>query len=290
MTSQLRGIFFVLTAAVLWSTGGLFIKKIPVDPLTIVCLRAAIAGLTLASFLRLKQIRFTRYLVGYIFAFSWLVISFVTATKLTSAGNAIALQYTAPLYLYIYGVWKKEIRVTGQTLAPILFIFFGICSFLAEPNQGSNFVGNMVAISSGMALALMTTFLHRMEGTPAISLTSLSNLATALLVLPFLPDYSVLGSIDSEGWLSLLYLGVIQIGLAYVCFVNGVKYVNPLQATVLALAEAILNPVWVALFWGEIPSKQGLIGAAFIMTAVLADTFLKMQEHREHSTKEELTR
>jgi len=281
MSQQLRGMLFVLIAAVLWSTGGLFIKRIPVDPLTIVCLRAAIAGIVLLPLVRLKEIRFSKYLAGYIFSFSWLVITFVSATKLTSAANAIALQYTAPLYLFIYSAFKREIQVNWQSLTPILLIFVGICSFLLEPTQGSNLLGNILAISSGVALALMTIFLNRLKDTPAISLVSLSNLSVALLVLPFLPDHSVIARIDFIGWVSLLYLGTVQIALAYLFFVQGVKEVNPLQATVLALAEAILNPIWVAVFFGEIPSRQGLVGAAFILAAVLADVYLKLREQRE---------
>lgn len=278
---QLRGMIYVLTAAVLWSTGGLFIKRIPVDPLTIVCLRAAIASLTLLPLVRLKELRFNKYLVGYIFGFSWLVITFVSATKLTSAANAIALQYTAPLYLFIFAAIKKELRVSWQNLTPILLIFVGICSFLLEPQEGSNLLGNALAISSGVALALMTLFLSRLKEAPAISLVSLSNLSVAVLVLPFLPDYSVIAGIDLIGWVSLVYLGTIQIALAYIFFIQGTKVVNPLQATVLALAEAILNPIWVALFWGEIPSLQGLIGAAFIMAAVLADVYFKLKDQKE---------
>lgn len=289
MSQSLRGIIFVLIAAVLWSTGGLFIKRIPLDPLSIVFLRAAIAGISLLPFLQPRHIRLNKYLLGYIFSFCWLVITFVTATKLTSAANAIALQYTAPLYLFIYSVFRREIQLNWRTLTPIALIFLGICSFLLEPSTGSNLIGNLLAISSGVALASMSLFLLQLKETPAISLVSLSNLTTALLVLPFLPEYAIIARINLEGWLSLIYLGTIQIALAYVFFIQGVKQVKPLQATILALTEAILNPVWVVIFIGEVPSIQGLIGAAFILIAVVVDISLKIREQRaiasaDHST------
>lgn len=275
MSQQLRGMILAVTAGVLWSTGGLFIKKIQVDPLTIACLRSAVAGLVLLPFIKPKQIRFNRYVLSYILSYSWLVISFVTATKLTSAGNAIALQYTAPLYIFIFSVWMREVRINWRTLAPIALIFAGIISFLLEPRQGSNLIGNILGISSGVALALTNLSLSRLKEAPPINLVCMSNLSAAILVLPFLPDHTVITRIDSAGWLSLAYLGAFQIALAHVLFVYGLKLIHPLQATVLALTEAILNPVWVAIFWGEIPSTHGLAGTVLILLAVLTDVYLK---------------
>lgn len=275
MSQQLRGMILVITAAVLWSTGGLFIKKITVDPLTITCLRSAIAGLVLLPFLKPKQIRFNKYLLGYVCSYSWLVIAFVTATKLTSAANAIALQYTAPLYIFIFSVWMREVRVNWRTLSPIVLICAGILFFLLEPSRGSSLAGNIWGISSGVALALANLSVSRLKEAPAINLVCLANLTAAIVVLPFLPDHTVITRIDLSGWLSLAYLGALQIALAHVLFVSGIKHIHPLQATVLALTEAILNPIWVAVFWGEIPSAHGLAGAVLILLAVLADVYLK---------------
>lgn len=281
MLQNLRGMSAVLIAAVLWSTGGLFVKKIPLDPLTIVCIRSAIAGITLLPFLNIKKISFNKYLLGYIIGFTWLVITFVSATKLTSAANAIVLQYTAPLYLFICGVFKGDIKANIRAVIPMVLIFLGICSFFFEPNTGSNIIGNLLGVSSGVALTLMSVFLHKLRETPAVGLVCFANLSASLLLLPFLPDYSAIAGINLEGWLALIYLGIFQIGLANVFYARGLKKVKPLQATVLSLTEAVLNPVWVAVFIGEIPSPYGLAGALFILSAVLLDSYIKINEEKK---------
>jgi len=279
MQQSWRGVFYVFSAAVLWSTGGLFIKQIGADPFLINAVRTAVAGLALAPFARWDGIKFDRYLCGYILGYAWLTNSFVTATKLTSAANAIALQYTAPLFVFIYLVLFKKEKVKAQIFLPVLFIAVGIVCYLSEPNQGTSALGNLVGLSSGMALAVMTLCLPRLKNYSGFGLVSLSNICTALLLLPVImaKGLSAVFSLSPGDWASLCYLGMFQLGLAYVLFVKGVQIVSSFRGAILALAEAVLNPIWVYLFVGEIPSYYGISGWFFVLGAVVLDLGLKVR-------------
>lgn len=277
------GIAYVVTAAFLWSTGGVFIKRIQADPLLITTIRAAIAGLTFLPFLRWKDIQFNRYYWGYVLGYTWMVTSFVIATKLTSAANAIALQYTAPLFLFLYGLVTHTEKPGLRNVVPMLFILLGISCFLLEPAVGTSFLGNLIAISSGVAFASVTVFLRKV-GQGGKGLVSISNLMAALLVGLFLPDPAQLRAIDGSAWLGLLYLGSIQMGFSYVLYVRGVLLVRPLQASVLALIEAVLNPVWVFFFWGEAPTIYGLVGGITVLGAVALDLLLRNAAAGENMT------
>ncbi|GAB4118039.1 MAG: DMT family transporter [Candidatus Caldatribacteriota bacterium] len=276
MSQDTKGRLLVLCAAFLWSTSSLFIKKIPAHPLFITFARAAIAGLTLLPFIQLKRIRLNKYFFGYMIIYTITVSTFVIANKLTTAANVIALQYTAPLYLLIYTIFtKKEILGYHNTI-PIIFVTIGISLFLMEPNQASTSLGNIIALSSGMAMAIGVVFLHLLSNQSAVEIVSLTNLGTALLILPFIPStVSTISSLGIKYWFYLFYLGAIQIGLAYLLFTNGLKYITPLNASIITLTEAIFNPLWVFFFLGEKPSIYGLVGGIIILASVASDALLR---------------
>lgn len=284
MKSSYKGVLYILGAAVLWSTGGIFIKKIAAEPLVIAAVRAGIAGLCFLPFTRIKTIPLNKYFIGYILSFTWLVGAFVSATKLTAAANAIALQNTAPLFLFIYSLLRRDIKPGLRNTMPMIFIFFGICAFLLEPNEGGTLTGNIIGISSGVAFAAMTYFL-RLIAEGGAGLVSISNLAAALIIIPFIAEPGKILEISLSGWAALAYLGIFQIGLAYVFYARGLKCTEPLRASILALSEAILNPIWVMLLIGEVPTVYGLTGILFILGAVAVDIKLKSEAERRACEK-----
>lgn len=278
MNKAIQGTLYAVGAAILWSTGGLLVKQIAVSPLLIVAMRSMITGVFFLPFIKIKEIEFSLPFYGYIFAYTWLVTSFVTATKLTAAANAIALQNTAPLFLFIFsilGFMMKKEKPTFKSTLPIIFIALGIAIMLSEPVEGSSLLGNIIGLSSGVAFALMTVFLHRISSMAGKGLVGISNLFAAVIVFFFVPDLSILSTLDSETWLRLIFLGVFQLGLPYVLYMTALKHISPLRASILALIEAVLNPIWVLIFVGEVPSIYGWIGFLLILTAVCAESVLK---------------
>jgi drug/metabolite transporter (DMT)-like permease len=268
------GSFYVVGAAVLWSTAGILIKKISIEPLMIVFCRSLVAGMVLLPFSNYRSLRFSKELLGYIISFTWLVCAFVSATKLTAAANAIMLQYTAPLFIFIFGLFFGREKRYSQNVIPLCLILIGIICFLSEPVKGSSLIGNLIGISSGAAFAIMTILLRRLNSL-GMALISISNIAAAIIILPFLENISGLADISSGTWMILLYLGAFQLGLSYVLYVRGLKEMTPLRATILSLTEALLNPIWVMAFLGEVPSVYAVIGSIFILGAVISDVLLK---------------
>jgi len=263
-----KGMIYIFLSAIFLSTGGLFIKIVEADPLSIVALRSGIAGLTLLPLLRIQQIKLRASTILYIFSYAVMMITFVTATKYTTSANTVALQYAGSLYLFLYGVFRKQIKVRWGNAIPMLFIIMGIGAFLLEPSNGQSMTGNILAVISGITLASMYGILPRIKDISPLALVCLSNLTIFILVFPAIPFHEKLLEISRQGWMAVIYLGVIQVALSYVLNAKGVLLTSSLHAMVLAMFEAVMNPIWVFIFIGEVPTGHGLVGIIMILGAV----------------------
>lgn len=277
-----KGMLYIFLSAILLSTGGIFIKIVPAEPLTIVALRSGIAGLTLMPFLRVKQIKFRTPTIMYILAYTVMMVSFVTATKYTTAANTVALQYTGSLYLFLYGVYKKQIKIRLGNVTPMLFILIGIGAFLLEPSKGHSLTGNILAIISGISLATMFGIVPKIKNIPPVSLICISNLTIFILVFPLLPSYRNSLAISTQGWMAVVYLGIVQVAFSYILNIKGVQLTSPLPSMVLAMLEAVLNPIWVFIFIGEVPTNYGFVGITMILGAVLFNVFQQIHYEKKH--------
>ena len=276
---------YILLSAILLSTGGLFIKIVEADPLAIVALRSGIAGITLLPLLRLKQIKLRTPTILYILSYAVMMITFVTATKYTTSANTVALQYTGSLYLFLYNVFSKQIKIRWGNTIPMLFIIIGIGAFLLEPSKGQSMTGNILAVFSGIALASMYGILPKIKDTSPIALVCLSNLTIFIFVFPLIPSYEKLLEISTYGWTALIYLGVIQVALSYVLNAKGVLLTSSLHAMVLAMVEAVMNPIWVFIFIREIPTSYGFMGIIMILGGVL---FNVIQQSRYEKSQDRI--
>ncbi|MDP4127576.1 MAG: DMT family transporter [Bacillota bacterium] len=273
MNSSHKGMLYMLLSAFLLSTSGIFIKIVHAEPLAIVALRSGIAGLTLLPFLRIKQIKFHTPTIIYIFAYAVMVVTFVTATKYTTSANTVALQYTGSLYLYIYSVFTKKIKVQFGNVIPMLFILIGISAFLLEPNKGHSLTGNILAIISGISLATMFGILPKIKDISPVSLVCISNLTTFIVVFPLILSLNYNIALNIQGWTALIYLGVVQVALSYILNAKGVQLISPLAAMVLSMVDAVMNPIWVFIFIGETPTNYGFVGITMILGAVLLNVY-----------------
>ncbi|WP_407310002.1 DMT family transporter [Desulfosporosinus sp. SB140] len=282
MNSSHKGMLYIFLSAILLSTGGLFIKFVQAEPLTIVALRSGIAGLTLLPFLRVKQIKLKAPTLVYILAYTVMMVSFVTATKFTTSANTVALQYTGSLYLFLYGVKRKQIKVRVGNVMPMLLIIIGIGAFLLEPSKGHSLAGNILAVISGISLATMFGILPRIKDIPTVSLVCISNLTIFILVFPWLLPYRNSLAISMQGWMAVTYLGIVQVALSYILNTKGVQLTSSLYSMVLAMLEAVLNPIWVFIFIGEVPTNYGFVGIAMILSAVLLNIFQQIRYEKQH--------
>jgi len=260
-----RAILFLLAAALLWSTGGLVIKWVEWNPMAISGVRSAISAVIIATAFRhdLKITCSPLQLAGAI-AYALTVSLFVVANKLTTAANAILLQYTAPVHVALLAAWLLKERITLRDWLTITAVLTGMVMFFFEQMSPGNLAGNLIALFTGFTFALFIVLMRKQQGDSPAASVFLGNVLTALLGLPFMFD-SVPGL---HGWLGMIYLGVFQLGLSYALYTWALARVTAMEAILITLIEPVLNPVWVFLLMGEVPALTSLVGGVIIIGAV----------------------
>jgi drug/metabolite transporter (DMT)-like permease len=260
-----RAVGQLLLAALCWSIGGLLIKWIEWPPLAV----AGGRGLIAAAFLFLLQrnLRFTWSPVqlGAALAYAACTFSFVAATKLTTAANAILLQYTAPVWVALLSASLLGERATRADWLAIGVAFAGMALFFADSVQLSGMLGNGIAVFCGISFAVMALLMRKQKDGSAVESIILGNLIAGVIGLPFILQAP---SLDIGGWVALATLGVVQLGVSYALYARAIKHVTALEAVLIPVVEPILNPVWVMLFIGEKPGPLALCGGVLVLAAV----------------------
>ncbi len=259
-----KAILFLILTATLWSTGGVMIKAISWGPVAILGGRSIFSSIMLLIYLRRFPIHWTRWKVVAAVAHIFTAFLFVTATKLTTAANAIFLQYTAPVYIILLGAWFLKERPTRNDWSSMLIIFVGMALFFGDKLSLNGLEGNILAVLSGLSMAVMNVSLRaQKDGTPAESIL-MAHLFTAIIGFP----YVLKESWTVTNWLIILYLGIFQIGLSFLFFTSAIKHVPAIEATLISTLEPVLNPVWVFLFIGEAPGRLALLGGVIVLAGV----------------------
>lgn len=263
-------LLFVFAAAFLWSTGGLFIKWTSLSGLELSSYRSFFALVTVALVTRREGFGLNSLTAAAAILYAALVILFVMATKQTTAANAIFLQYTAPVYLLILEPLVYNEKFRARDLITVLVCIGGMALFFVGQLRPQDVTGNLMALTSGLFFAIYFLLLRHPRAREVNRASSViyGNLLVVLVCVPW-----GLGAFDSVGrhdLLSVMYLGVIQLGLSYVLFTAGMaRGVRSLDAGIICYIEPVLNPVWVFMVLGERPSRWALIGGAIIITAVV---------------------
>jgi DME family drug/metabolite transporter len=282
-------LFLVLGAALLWSTGGLFIKWTTLNAFELTFGRSLLAALTVAFFTRREGYRLNTMTILTSLLYAALLILFVIATKLTTAANAIFLQYTAPIYvLVLEPVFYKE-KFRRADLFAVTACIAGMSLFFVGKLRPQDVSGNLTALASGLCFAFYILLL-RHPHTQKVNRASSVIYGNLLLVIITAPaGLAALQHISLRDAGSVLYLGVIQIGVAYTLFTLGMsRGVRSLDAAIVGYIEPVLNPIWVFLFLGERPSSWALIGGAIIIAAVASHTIWGTRKTKERAASEKL--
>jgi drug/metabolite transporter (DMT)-like permease len=198
-------------------------------------------------------------------AYALCTISFVVATKLTTAANAILLQYTAPIWIALFGASLLGERTTRSDWWAVGVTLAGMLLFFADSLRWSGVLGNLIGVASGISFAAMTLLMRKQKQgsvTESIILGNLIAGATGLFWLVQAPG------LNASGWAALLALGIVQLGLSYMLYARAIKHVTALEAVLIPVIEPILNPVWVMLFVGERPGPLSLCGGLLVLGAV----------------------
>ncbi len=272
-----NAILLLLLTGTLWSSSGLFIKLLSWEPFAILSGRSFIAGVVL--WLYLGRVRMPRSHWQFVAAIAYVTtqLLFITATKLTTAANAIFLQFTAPIYVVFFGYWFLREKPQRADWVSMPLIFIGMALFFGDNLNFDGFVGNVLAIISGVTMALMIVGIrHQKEANPANAIL-IGNLLGGLVGLPFLLQ-ATFQPVDIS---IILYLGLIQIGLSMIIYTNAIKYVPALESTLIVTIEPILNPVWVFLVLGEIPGPLAMIGGLIVIGVITARAVLSTRAKAE---------
>lgn len=260
-----RAVSYLVLGALCWSLGGLLIKAIPWPALAVAGGRGIIAALFLIATNRALRFHFSRDQIIGAIGYAACTVTFCAATKLTTAANAILLQYTAPVWIALGGAWFLGERATRADWVTITVVLGGMVLFFADSLELANVLGNTLAVLSGVSFAGMTIALRKQkDGSPVESII-LGNLLAFVIGLPWIVRAPAL---SATGWTALLILGVVQLGVSYWLYARAIKHVTALEAVLIPVIEPILNPVWVLLAMHERPTPLALLGGAVVLTAV----------------------
>jgi len=259
-----QAIGFLVVTAILWSSAGLLIKMISWNPIAIAGMRSAIATLVLLVFLRRPHLTWSPAQIGGALAYTVTVILFVLANKLTTAANAILLQYTSPIFVALFGAWFLGERATRLDWTTIFVVMGGMVLFFLDGLTTGGLWGNVCAIASGVTFASFILFMRKQKNDSPLESVFLGNILTALIGFPFM--FEAVPSASS--WVGLILAGVIQLGLSQVLYAAAIKHVAALEAILIAVIEPILNPLWVLLIMGEAPGPWALLGGFIVLVSV----------------------
>jgi drug/metabolite transporter, DME family len=279
----------VLAAALLWSTGGLFIKWTQLSAFELTFGRSLLAAVVVAFFTRREGFRLNRMTILTSLLYAALLLLFVVATKLTTAANAIFLQYTAPIYvLLLEPLFYKE-KFRRADLVTVVVCIAGMSLFFIGKLRPQDVSGNLAALASGLCFAFYILLLRHPQSQRVNRASSViyGNLLLVIITAP--AGIAALEHMTLRDTGSVLYLGVFQIGVAYTLFTLGMaRGVRSLDASIVGYIEPVLNPLWVFLFLGERPTNWALVGGAIIIAAVTTHTIWGARKAKMKATLEKL--
>jgi drug/metabolite transporter (DMT)-like permease len=280
-TDSVPPILFVIAAALLWSTGGLFIKATQLSAYELSFGRSLLAALTVAYFTRREGFRFNRVTAIAAVLYAALLLLFVMATKQTKAANAIFLQYTAPVYVLLFEPLLYGEKFRARDAVVVICCMVGVALFFVGRLLPQEMNGNILALLSGVCFAFFMLLLRHPRSNEVNRASSIiyGNLLLALVTAPAF----VAGAhkVTGSDLLIIGFLGIFQIGVAYTLFTLGLRRgVRSLDAALVAFIEPLSNPLWVRIFIGESPSGWAMVGGVIIITAVVIHTLLSAKRKR----------
>ena len=269
MDERRRGLLYIAAAALLWSTGGLLIKAVPDPALKVTFYRSVFAAVTLFVFFGrgvfgVRRWSSTAAFATAIISYAACLTTFVFATRWTTAANAIFLQYAGVVWVLLFSPLVLREPMQRRDAIAIVAALAGMALFFVGRFDARGMAGNAMALLSSVFFAAMILALRRERGAAGAAV-AWGNIVIAIVFLPFVASDL---SLAPKSLAALSFLGVFQIGLAYVAFVRGLQFVTATQASLTGMLEPIANPIWVLLFLGERPSAFAVAGAVVVLAAI----------------------
>lgn len=271
LTDHQKGLAAVLVSAVIWSTGGLFIKLMTFNAFEISFYRSIFAALVFIILFKQNVFKINRLSFFAALSYAAILILFVIATKLTTAANAIFLQYTAPIYVLILEPLLLKTKYERINIITVFLCLTGMVLFFVGELTPGHIEGNFIALLSGISFAAFMLLMRKNGKEYQSGSIFWGNIFVCIICIPFLfgeTDYNF------QNFWMVSFLGIFQIGLAYAIFTYGMKRVLAIEASLIAMVEPVLNPVWVFIWYGEQPMLNSIFGGIIILTAIMIRTII----------------
>lgn len=283
MKNNSKAYFLIIAAVIIWSLSGLLVKAVNTDPLWISLIRCLGGGIFLLPYIFKEKIYpMKNILFGGIFMAIFL-LSLTITTRISSSAMAISMQYTAPMYVIGYGFYKsKEIKF--EKFIVFLLIFAGIIFNSITSMNGGNWWAIVSGITIGLAFVFYSYNLQKVKKGNLLGIVALINIISAafygiLLIFRYSHPPSSFNEI-----IILSISGIVISGISYALYGEGLREVSMEKAMIICLAEPVLNPLWVYLGKGEIPSMTTVIGSILILLSAIIDIVFSIKNNKKTIT------
>lgn len=274
---HLKGILAVFLTALLWSSGGLFIKLITLSPMQISFFRCLIAAAVFLIIFKSKVLKLNPLALLNSISYAIVLILFVYATKTTTAANAIFLQSTAPIYVLIFEPILTKTKYEKINIITISVCFIGMILFFVGELSPGDINGNIAALLAGLAFASFFLGMKKNEGKFGEASIFYGNILVSLFCIPFIID---LQALNTTNLVMVSFLGIFQIAIPYALFSYGIQRIKAVEASIISMFEPVLNPIWVFFGYGEIPKLNAIIGGVIIISAITIKTILTALKYK----------
>ena len=264
---RMRSALFVFLASVCFSTGGLFIKLIPWSALAINGARNLVGAAVIGLYLLLarRKVVFNRRVLTGALSMIGVTTLFALANKMTTAANAIVLQFTAPVFVILLMAVIYRQKPTRTDILTCFLVLLGVVIFFVDGLQAGNLTGNVTALLSGLCYAGVF-MMNTGKDADAISSCFLGQLAAGLILTPLCfreTDFS------APTLSAVAALGVLQVGIAYILFSIGIQRTPPVTASLITGMEPVMNPLLVAAFYGERVTPLSVAGSVIVVCSIM---------------------
>lgn len=274
-----KGLLLVLLGAIAFSLGGVFIKFIPWNPIAINGGRCIFSSMVIAAYLYFSghKVKINKTVLLGALCVGSMMLCYVASIKLTSAANAIVLEYTAPIFVIILEafLFHREIRKIDIIICQLVFLGIGIV--MIDGLGKGHVAGDLIALASGVFYAL-TIMLNEFENGDSLSSVLLGHILMAIIGLPFIfreTDFS------ASTLLLVAALGIFQAGAGYTLLSVGLKYADPISGSLIASIEPVLNPILVSLFYHEHMGINTIIGGLIVIVSIVVYNVITLKKEKK---------
>lgn len=283
MKRQNKSVLYLTLAAIFWSFGGVLAKAIPFSGISIAALRGIIAAITIGIYRKSFAFKKNKSTVYAAISLTLTTVLFMVATKLTTAANAILLQYTSLFFIILLNWMINHQKPKVRDLLALGGIAFGISLFFVNQLEGGNVLGNIMGLLSGLTFAGVF-FANKMDDASAFDATFMGNLLSVFLI-PFVLFDSTIQTQSVVPWILIAVMGIFQLGFGYIFFSLGILHASATQSNIIATLEPILNPIWVLLIIGETPTFLSMVGGMIVLVSVVLYNQFEIKANKSMITK-----